>query len=204
MPLPECPEIRTTRVVVRPVARADLADLLEVNGDDEVTRFLPYATWRGPDDASAWLARMEALCATGTARQLVFERRSDRKVIGTVLLFHFDEPSARVELGYVVGRACWRQGYAREALQTVCRHAFEEMSIRRIEAEARPDNVASNELLLALGFTHEGRLRGRWVAKGETYDTNIYGCLVEDWLNHWSDDKERTPPTRAESTGSLE
>lgn len=181
-PLPPIPEIRTARVVVRTVAEADLADLLEVNGDDEVTRFLPYATWRGPDDAAAWLARMEALCATGSARQLVIERRPDRKVIGTVLLFQFDEPSARVELGYVVGRGSWRQGYAREALQAVCRHAFEEMGIRRIEAEARPDNVASNELLLALGFTHEGRLRQRWTAKDETYDTNIYGCLIDDWL----------------------
>ena len=42
--------------------------------------------------------------------------------------------------------------------------------------------MASNELLLALGFTHEGRLRQRWTAKNETYDTNIYGCLIDDGL----------------------
>jgi len=182
MPLPPFPEIRTARLVIRAVAEPDLADLLEVNGDDEVTRFLPYATWRGPDDAAAWLARMEALCATGAARQLVIERQPDRKVIGTVLLFQFDEPSARAEVGYVLGRTHWRQGYATEALRAVCRHAFEDMGIRRMEAEARPDNVASNELLLSLGFTHEGRLRQRWTAKDETYDTNIYGCLIDDWL----------------------
>jgi [ribosomal protein S5]-alanine N-acetyltransferase len=181
-PLPSFPEIRTARLVVRAVAEPDLEDLLEVNGDDAVTRFLPYATWLSHEDAAAWLTRMEALCATGTARQLVIERQSDRKVIGTVLVFEFDEPSARVEVGYVLGRAHWRRGYATEALRAVCRHAFEEMGIRRMEAEARPDNVASNELLLSLGFTHEGRLRQRWTAKGETYDTNIYGCLVEDWL----------------------
>jgi ribosomal-protein-alanine N-acetyltransferase len=90
--------------------------------------------------------------------------------------------TARVEIGYVLGRAYWRQGYATEALLAVCRQAFEEMGIRRIEAEARPDNVASNQLLQSLGFIHEGRLRQRWTAKGETYDTNIYGCLVADWL----------------------
>lgn len=182
MPLPLFPEIRTARLVVRTVAEPDLADLLEVNGDDEVTRYLPYATWRGHDDAIAWLSRMQGVCATGTARQLVIERQSDRKVIGTVLVFHFEEPSARVEIGYVLGRAHWRQGYATEALRAVCRHAFEDVGIRRVEAEARPDNFASNELLLSLGFTHEGRLRQRWVAKDETYDTNIYGLLLEDWL----------------------
>lgn len=103
-------------------------------------------------------------------------------MIGTVLVFQFDEPSARVEIGYVLGPSHWRQGFATEALQAVCRYAFEEIGIRRIEAEARPDNVASNELPASLGFTREGRLRQRWVAKDETYDTNIYGLLVEDWL----------------------
>jgi len=34
---------------------------------------------------------------------------------------------------------------------------------------------------LSLGFIHEGRLRQRWLSKGETYDTNLYGLLVEDW-----------------------
>lgn len=182
MSLPPCPEIRTARLVVRTVAEPDLEDLLEVNGDDAVTRHLPYASWRSREDALAWLTRMQALCATGTARQLVIERQSDRKVIGTVLVFQFDEQSARVEIGYVLGRAHWRRGYATEALLAVCRKAFEAMGIRRIEAEARPDNVASNQLLQSLGFTHEGRLRQRWTAKGETYDTNIYGFLVDDWL----------------------
>ena len=182
MPLPPIPPIRASRVTLREVAEPDLADLLEVNGDDEVTRYLPYSTWRSRDDAVAWFVRMQGLCATGTARQLVIERPSDGRVIGTVLLFHFDEPSARAELGYVLGRAHWRQGYATEALRAVCRHAFEATGVRRIEAEVRPDNVASSELLLSLGFTHEGRLRQRWVAKGETYDTNIYGLLLDDWL----------------------
>lgn len=182
MPLPPFPETRTARLLVRTVAEPDLADLLEVNGDVEVTRYLPYSAWRGHDDAVAWLTRMQGVCATGTARQLVIERQSDGSVIGTVLVFHFDETSARIEIGYVLGRAHWRRGYATEALRAVCRHAFEDVGIRRIEAEARPDNVASNELLLSLGFTHEGRLRQRWVAKDETYDTNIYGLLLEDWL----------------------
>jgi RimJ/RimL family protein N-acetyltransferase len=180
-PLPLFADIHTARLVVRAVAESDLVDLLEVNSDDEVTRYLPYATWRGHDDALAWLARMQERCATGTARQCVIERRLDRRVIGTVLVFQYDEPSARVEIGYVVGRAYWRQGYAAEALRAVCRHAFEEAGIRRMEAEARPENLASNELLRSLGFIHEGRLRQRWVSKGESYDTNLYGQLVDDW-----------------------
>jgi RimJ/RimL family protein N-acetyltransferase len=181
MAIPPFEPVTTSRVTIRVASEHDLDDLFEVNSDDAVTRFLPYATWRSAADGKAWLARMEAIVATGTGRQLVIVRNSDCKVIGTVLLFKFDEASARVELGYVLGSKHWRQGLAAEAIRAVCRHAFGRLAIRRIEAEVNSGNEASNALLRSLGFIHEGRLRKRWVDKGTVYDTNIYGCLVDEW-----------------------
>lgn len=181
MPLALVSQIKSERVIVRPVGSADLNDLLEVNGDDEVTEFLPYATWKSIDDGSAWLTRMQSLSGSGAGQQLVIERVGDHKVIGTVLLFKYDESSSRLELGYVLGRAHWRQGFAKEALHAVCNHLFNEVSIRRVEAEVSPGNAASNALLRSLGFVQEGQLRKRWVAKGIAYDTNFYGCLAEEW-----------------------
>lgn len=181
MPLPNIESIASPRTTVREIREADLADLMEINGDPEVTRFLPYATWQSEADGQAWLKRMQTLAATGTARQLVIVRSADGKAIGTALLFKFDEGSGRVELGYTLGRAHWRQGYSTEALRALLSHAFAALGIRRVEAEVNPDNEASNRLLRALGFTHEGFLRDRWVAKGATYGVNIYGLLAADW-----------------------
>ena len=70
----------------------------------------------------------------------------------------------------------------REALLTFCTHAFQTLGLRRLEAEVNPSNVASNAILRRLGFTCEGTLRKRWVAKGVAYDTNLYGVLCEEWL----------------------
>lgn len=181
MPLPPIDRIAAARLALRPVRESDVADLLEINGDPEVTRFLPYATWQSLEDGAAWLARMQALMAGGGAQQLVVERHDDGKLIGSLLLFKHDEGSARIELGYVIGRAHWRRGYARESIEAACAHAFDALGIRRIEAEVNPANEASCSLLLALGFVHEGRLRQRWAAKGVAYDTNIYGCLADEW-----------------------
>lgn len=173
--------VSSARVTVRPVAEADIDDLLETNGDPEVTRFLPYATWQSREDGLAWLARMRALEDTGAARQLVVARNADAKAIGTILVFRFDAGSGRAELGYVLGRAHWGQGLMREALEAFCAHAFGAMSIRRLEAEVNPANEPSNAILRRIGFRLEGTLRKRWVGKGGAYDTNFYGFLAEEW-----------------------
>ena len=183
MPLPNFEPIHSSRLTIRKLQDADVADLFEINGDPEVTSFLPYNTWQTEADGVAWVQRMHAMATMGTAEQFVLELDETRKVIGTLLLFKYDEGSARAELGYVLGRQYWRKGLMHEALLAFCHHALHVMGLRRLEAEVNPSNHASNALLLRLGFTKEGTLRSRWVGKGAAYDTHIYG-LLRDELPH--------------------
>jgi RimJ/RimL family protein N-acetyltransferase len=181
MAFPFITKISTSRLTIRPVEHGDLADLIAINGDDEVTRFLPYATWKSIDDGIAWLKRMNAITEAGTGQQLVVVNNTTQRVIGTILLFRFDEGSARVEIGYVIGRSYWQHGFAKEALAAVCNHVFRNLSIRRVEAEVDPNNLASNAVMQSLGFVKEGLLRKRWITKGVATDTHIYGCLADEW-----------------------
>jgi [ribosomal protein S5]-alanine N-acetyltransferase len=181
MPLLAPPPINTARSTVRLVEAADLPGLLTVNGDDLVTRHLPYASWQSLADGEAWLARMRAPIDAGTALQFVICDTASGQVLGSCLLFRFDEGSARAELGYVLGRAHWGRGLMFEALQALLAQAYGSLGLRRIEAEVNPANTASARLLERLGFTCEGLLRKRWVAKGATYDVNVYGLLRDEW-----------------------
>lgn len=169
--------LETPRLVIRPVAREDLADLLAVNGDAEVVRHVPYPVWTGPADAEAWFGRMQAMVTAGEAQQLVLVDRASGTVIGTLLLFRFDAGSQRAEIGYVLARAHWGRGLMREAIAATCAHLFDSGAVRRFEAEVNPDNAASRELLLTVGFVLEGRRRQRWVAKGAVYDVDCFGLL---------------------------
>ncbi len=176
--LAEFPALATPRLNLRPVAEADLPALLAVNGDEAVTRFLPYATWTGLDDGRAWLQRMQALESAGSARQLVLALNDTGTVVGTLLLFRFDPGAQRAEVGFVLGRAHQGRGLMSEALRAVCAQALGGSGLRRLEAEVDPANRASNALLLRLGFTREGTLRQRWQAKGRLHDTHVYGLLA--------------------------
>jgi len=181
MPLTPPAPIETPRLVVRQITEADLPGLMAVNGDDTVTQFLPYATWRSIDDATAWYQRITGIQATGNAVQFVILSRADASVVGACLLFNFNEGSARAELGYVLGQAQWGRGLAREAVGALVGTAFGAMGVRRLEAEVNPLNQPSVRLLQSLGFTREGLLRQRWVGKGKTYDVELHGLLSAEW-----------------------
>ena len=71
-------------------------------------------------------------------------------------------------LGYYAFSPHLRKGYLREGLDLVVAHAFEDLGLHRIQANVRPENVASTELLRRLGFrleSHSPRylfLDGAW------------------------------------------
>jgi len=184
--------IASSRTIVRLAEQSDLSALMGVNGDEQVTRFLPYEPWNSLADADAWFARMTDLQAKGLALQFVVAARSSGSAIGTCLIFQYDGPSRRAALGYVLGRAYWRQGYMREVLTALIGHGFNAMALRRLEAEVVPGNIASIQLLRELGFKKEGLLRQRYVQKGQAVDSEIYGLLNHEWSVESVSDKQQS------------
>ena len=202
MPLAAPNPIETGRLRVRLAAESDLPALLEVNGSEEVTALLPYTRWTSMADGEAWFQRMKNIQDTGLALQFVVANKSTDIAIGTCLLFRFEEGSARAELGYVLGRAHWGRGYMQEALEALIGCVFESMGLRRLEAEVDTRNRASARLLQRLGFTKEGLLRQRWVAKGEAKDVETWGLLRNEWpqsLDQPSNDIMQTADARWEA-----
>ena len=181
MPFVAPDSIDSGRLSLRIVQRADLPALLSVNGDPQVTRFVPYPTWTTLVDAEAWFERMAGIQASGTALQFVLVERAQSKPVGTCLLFRYDEGSQRAELGYVLGREYWGRGYMLEALHALLQYAFADIGLRRVEAEVNPVNVPSTRLLERIGFLREGVLRQRWIDAGHAHDVNVYGLLRHEY-----------------------
>jgi RimJ/RimL family protein N-acetyltransferase len=186
MKLPVNLEIHTPRLSIRAVQEADLPALLHINGDDEVTQYLPYASWKNLDDANAWYQRVLKRRAASEVFQWAIvlpetahgtEQGGSEKVIGSCLMFAFDEPSQRAEFGYVLGREFWGAGYMAEAMKALVQHGFSHIGLRRLEAEIDARNGASARLLAHLGFEREGLRRGRLCDKGVVSDSVVYGLL---------------------------
>jgi RimJ/RimL family protein N-acetyltransferase len=181
MKIPTHAIVHSNRLTLRLLEHNDLHDLLEVHASDEVTRYLPFDAWTSMVDAKTWYQRTMLRHGEGSAMQFVMQHRDEGRVIGTALLFHFEEESRRAEIGYVLGRPYWGKGFAHEGVGALLEFAFEDLNLRRLEAEIDPHNVASGEVLRKLGFTQEGLLRERWSLKGRISDSALYGLLRHDW-----------------------
>jgi ribosomal-protein-alanine N-acetyltransferase len=175
------PNLHAARVSLRWLGPGDVGALYEVFSNAEVMRYWSKPPFTHIDEAHALLAAIERAFAQRTLFQWGIVRTGDDRVIGTCTLAAVDASNRRAELGYALGRAHWRQGLMREALERLLAFAFGELGLRRLEADVDPRNGASIALLERLGFRREGLLRERWLVAGEVQDSVWLGLLRRDW-----------------------
>lgn len=173
--------LETDRLRLRLLDEADAAPIFAMYSDPHAMRYLLRPRLTDAAQAAEMIGRAKLGYADGTSLQLGIERKSDRALVGMCLLFHFHEPSARAEIGYILGREHWRQGYVGEALPPLVDFGFRALGLNRIEADIDPRNVASARVLGRLGFTVEGLLRERWTVNGAPSDSQIHGLLRREW-----------------------
>ena len=88
--------------------------------------------------------------------------RGGGQLIGDAGLYHGEDGSPEIELGYTLGRAWWGRGYATEAAAACRDVAFERLALETVTAIADPANGASARVLEKVGM----HLAGRRIAYG--------------------------------------
>ncbi len=89
-------------------------------------------------------------------------------------------PAQTAELGYWLGDAYQENGYAREAVYLLCRHAFNYLDLHRVEAACMDDNIASQRVLESNGFYREGYSKKYLKINGSWADHMRFALLKED------------------------
>lgn len=177
------PVIETERIRLRHLEESDTDSLFEIFSDREALRFWSSPPYKERAEAEKLLAEIHEYFRQKTLFQWGIAHKSDDKIIGTTTLFRLDEQSRRAEIGYILNRRFWGNGYVNEALTALLDFAFEKMNLHRIEADIDPRNTASVKTVERLGFEREGLLRERWIVGGEIQDSLFYGLLENDWKN---------------------
>ena len=150
--------LETTRLCLRWPGQADAQRTFQGWGSDpEVTRYLAWRPHGRPAQAEVRMKqRLRDLAAGREISWLLTPREDEEQVLGMVSLFPVDH---HAELGYVLGRRHWGQGYMPEAAGAVVGWALAQPGLVRVWAVTDVENRASARVLEKLGMQQEGLLR---------------------------------------------
>jgi RimJ/RimL family protein N-acetyltransferase len=161
-------QLETERLALRPLSLDDLDNLARFLSDPETMRYIGGGDTRTRGQARITLERMiESFRARGYG-QLGVERKEDGAFLGRCGLLVWDPATwtiteqvdglVEIEIGYLLGRDHWGNGYATEAAMAVRDWALAELGLERLIALIYPSNVRSIRVAEKLGMRPAGEI----------------------------------------------
>jgi RimJ/RimL family protein N-acetyltransferase len=169
--------LETERLTLSPVTPEDSALIYPVMADPEVMAHMDVAAMDDPDMTLAFIEGRVGEMERGEALYWSVRLSDDNRFVGSVDLTDIDRRHHRAELGFVLARPVWGQGYGYEAVQAVLGHAAT-LGFRRLWARTQVGDNASEKLLTKLGFEVEGYMKGHVDRDGERRDCRLWGLLL--------------------------
>jgi len=162
-------------VRLRAIEEDDLPRLNELLWDPDTTAYL-RVSW--PEPLAGTRAWWEA-SRTSDGLNLAIETLPG-DLIGSCDLRHLDDRARVAGLGIFIGKPYWSQGYGTDAVRTICRFAFREMNLAKVELQVFSNNPRGLRAYRKVGFVEEGRLRANNFVGGTFVDTIVMGLTAED------------------------
>lgn len=171
------PILETERLRLEPLIASDADHLFPIMGDPEVMAYWDVPEVDDPDLVASIVRSQVEDMADGKALHWAMRTLSTGELLGSCDLAEIDRGRRRAEVGFMLGRDAWGQGYALEAMSTVVAFAAAN-GLRKLTARTHLGNRRSETLLQKLGFRQEGLLRGYIVKDGERRDCRVFGLLL--------------------------
>jgi [ribosomal protein S5]-alanine N-acetyltransferase len=169
--------LETERLTLSPVTPEDSPLIYPVMADPEVMAHMDVAAMDDPDMTLAFIEGRVEEMARGDAFYWSVRLTADGTYLGSVELTDIDRRHHRAEIGFVLARPVWGQGYGYEAVQAVLGHAAT-LGFRRLWARTQVGDNASEKLLTKVGFEVEGYMKGHVDHDGERRDCRLWGLLL--------------------------
>lgn len=173
------PFIKTTRLMLRPIIAGESKEMYSgLAGKDRnsVVRFygVEFHTLADVQMHFDWfdtLVREQK----GVWWGIGFHTKNE--FLGACGFYNISKQHKKAEIEFWLMPDYWHQGIMTEALPTIVGYAFEELGIHRIEAFIEDSNKFSKDLLLKVGFKHEGTLIDYKVKHGKFISVDVFAKI---------------------------
>jgi RimJ/RimL family protein N-acetyltransferase len=178
--------LETERLVLRRFTEDDVDNLVELDSDPAVMRFInggrPTPRQEIESDVlPTFLGYYERFAGYGFWAAV---EKSTGRFVGW---FHFRPAEAahpdEVELGYRLRRSAWGKGYATEGSRALIQKGFAELGVQRVVATTMVVNVASRRVMQKAGLRFVRTFHQPWpdYIEGEEQGDVEYALLRSEW-----------------------
>ena len=163
--------VRGQRVHLVPLDRSHKEKTRVWANDPEIARLMDRARPVSEEEHEAFF---DAIARRDDCVFFAIELAENSTHVGNVWLWGIDARHRKAEIRVVVGEAAARgRGAGSEAIDLLCRYAFDRLNLHRVYAFVLSTNPAGKRAFEAAGFVPEGVLReDRW-ADGRFIDTHL-------------------------------
>jgi ribosomal-protein-alanine N-acetyltransferase len=139
-------------LLLEPQVEAHAHELFEILRDPALYKYLDYDPPPNEDAVRLRLRKLESRRSSdGTEDWLNWiVRNAEGKLVGYVQATVY--PDRHADIGYVIGSAYWRRGYALAATRAMVTELAGRYGVERLRATIDPANEGSWALLVKLGF----------------------------------------------------
>lgn len=137
----------TDRLVLRELEDRDAANILALNSDPEVLKYVHDVPFADLNAARAWIANIAHQLPLGIGRWAIGTKEGTW--IGRCSLRRQD--NGEVLMGYRLLRAHWGRGYATEAVRAMLDMAFRVHGLDAVLSKVARENVASQRVMVKNG-----------------------------------------------------
>jgi RimJ/RimL family protein N-acetyltransferase len=178
--------LETERLVLRRFTKEDLDNLVELDSDPDVMRYINGGRSTSRDEIEkdilpAFLDYYERFEGYGFWAAI---EKSSGEFLGW---FHFrprkdadvDEP----ELGYRLRRSAWGKGYSSEGARALIHKGFTDLGVRRVWAETMVVHTASRRVMEKAGLDFVRVFHQEWPdpIEGDEHGDVEYALTKGDW-----------------------
>lgn len=141
----------TARLRLERLTAAHRPDLAAILSDHGTMSFWPARFTA--DDIGHWLACSTAAWDAHGHGRFAVRRRDDGRMIGDAgLMPSTVDDEAVIDIGWIIARAHWRQGFATEAARALVDHAFGTLGLAALHANMPANHAASRRVAERLGM----------------------------------------------------
>ena len=138
---------RGPRIILREMDDPDAANIVLLNSDPEVLKYVHDVPFADLDAARAWIANIDQQLPDGIGRWAI--ETDDGKWIGRCSLRR--QKDGEVLMGYRLLRTQWGHGYASEAVRLMLDLAFNTHKLPYVASKVARENIASQRVVAKNG-----------------------------------------------------